>query len=136
MKATLLLVEDSKLLRVANARVLTKAGYNVISAEDGEKALGLAQECLPDLILLDMLLPKLGGPQVLEALKKNPTTAHIPVIVLSSLSQSNEGRLKSDGAAAYFEKSRLESDPNWGRLIHKIESILNTRRQECSEKCL
>ena len=70
MKATLLLVEDSKLLRVANARVLTKAGYNVISAEDGEKALGLAQECLPDLILLDMLLPKLGGPQVLEALKK------------------------------------------------------------------
>ena len=113
MKATLLLVEDSKLLRVANARVLTKAGYNVISAEDGEKALGLAQECLPDLILLDMLLPKLGGPQVLEALKKNPTTAHIPVIVLSSLSQSNEGRLKSDGAAAYFEKSRLESDPHW-----------------------
>ena len=136
MKTTLLLVEDSKLLRVANARVLTKAGYTVISAEDGEQALGLAQECLPDLILLDMLLPKLGGPQVLEALKKNPTTAHIPVIVLSSLSQSNEGRLKSDGAAAYFEKSRLESDPNWGRLIHKIESILNTRRQECSEKCL
>ena len=127
MKATLLLVEDSKLLRVANARVLTKAGYNVISAEDGEKALGLAQECLPDLILLDMLLPKLGGPgpQVLEALKKNPTTAHIPVIVLSSLSQSNEGRLKSDGAAAYFEKSRLESDPHWEGLIHKVESILN-----------
>ena len=103
MKTTLLLVEDSKLLRVANARVLTKAGYTVISAEDGEQALGLAQECLPDLILLDMLLPKLGGPQVLEALKKNPTTAHIPVIVLSSLSQLNEGRLKSDGAAAYFE---------------------------------
>ena len=125
MKTTLLLVEDSKLLRVANARVLTKAGYNVISAEDGEKALGLAQECLPDLILLAMLLPKLGGPQVLEALKKNPATAHIPVIVLSSLSQSNEGRLKSDGTAAYFEKSGLESDPNWERLIHKVESILN-----------
>ena len=122
MKTTLLLVEDSKLLRLANARVLTKAGYTVISAEDGEKALRLAQECLPDLILLDMLLPKLGGPQVLEALKKNPATAHIPVIVLSSLSQSNEGRLKSDG---YFEKSGLESDPNWERLIHKVESILN-----------
>ena len=65
---------------------------------------------MPDLILLDMLLPKLGGPEVLQALKRDQTTARIPVIVLSSLPQTNSARLKGEGAADYFEKSRLTAD--------------------------
>ena len=69
---------------MASGRVLAKAGYNILNAADGEEALRSAYENLPDLILLDMLLPKLGGQQVLHALKSNPETAHIPVIVLSS----------------------------------------------------
>jgi len=83
---------------VASGRVLAKAGYNILNAADGEEALRSAYENLPDLILLDMLLPKLGGQQVLHALKSNPETAHIPVIVLSSLSQLNEAKLKEEGA--------------------------------------
>jgi response regulator RpfG family c-di-GMP phosphodiesterase len=54
-----------------------------------------------------MMLPKLSGPEVLQALKKDPATARIPVIVLSSLSQCNEAKLTQEGAASYFEKSRM-----------------------------
>ena len=59
-----------------------KAGHNVISAEDGETGLRLALEHRPDLVVLDMMLPKLSGPEVLRALRKSPATASIPVLVL------------------------------------------------------
>jgi CheY-like chemotaxis protein len=74
---TILLVEDSKFLRAATEHILTKAGYRVICAGDGDEALKLAQSGLPQLILLDMLLPKLSGPEVLRSLKKNDLTGHI-----------------------------------------------------------
>lgn len=90
---TILLVEDSKFLRIATERTLTKAGYQVICADDGDKALALAGSSHPDLIVLDMLLPKLSGPEVLRSLKTNDLTAHIPVVVLSSLSQNNGPKL-------------------------------------------
>ena len=82
----ILLVEDSRFLRLATEQTLVRAGYSVVTAGDGEEASRIAYARIPDLVLLDMLLPKLGGPEVLEALKKSPLTAHIPVIVLSSLS--------------------------------------------------
>ena len=65
----ILLVEDSKFLRLATERALTRAGYQMSSAVDGDEALLLAHANLPDLILLDMLLPKMSGPDVLKALK-------------------------------------------------------------------
>jgi len=70
----ILLVEDSKFLRLATERALARAGYEMSSAADGEEALRLAREKLPDLILLDMLLPKVSGPDVLKALKKDALT--------------------------------------------------------------
>jgi twitching motility two-component system response regulator PilH len=127
-----LLVEDSKFLRLANERVLTKAGYEVCTAEDGEAALHLANEKHPDVILLDMLLPKVSGPDVLRALKKDPATSSIPVIVLTSLSQKNEEKLLAEGAAAYFEKSTLDLDKNSDRLAATVETVLH-RAQRASK---
>lgn len=121
---SILLVEDSKFVRLASERALTRAGYNVVSTDDGEQALRVAQERVPDLILLDMLLPKLGGPEVLRALKRDPITAQIPVIVLSSLSQKNEARLKKDGASAYFEKSKLHLDTDSLALLEVVKAAL------------
>lgn len=123
-KSRVLLVEDSKFLRIATERALSKAGFGVITAADGEQAVQLAKEHLPDIILLDMMLPKLSGPDVLRALKANPATMDIPVIVLSSLSQMNEEKLLSEGAAAYFEKSTLELDKSSDRLAATIQSTL------------
>jgi DNA-binding response OmpR family regulator len=67
----ILIVEDSRFLRLANERALTKAGHNVISASDGAEGLRLATEHRPDLIILDMLLPKMSGPEVLRAIRAN-----------------------------------------------------------------
>jgi CheY-like chemotaxis protein len=119
-----LLVEDSKFLRMATERDLTNAGYLVSTASDGEEALQVAKDKLPDIILLDMMLPKISGPNVLKALKENPATMHIPVIVLTSLSQKNEEKLLSEGAAAYFEKSALALDQNSSRLSETVETVL------------
>lgn len=108
---TILLIEDSKFLRIATERMLVKAGYQVLSASDGEQALVVARDRLPDLVILDMLLPKLGGPGVLHALKQGASTAHIPVIVLSGMSQKNEQKLKQEGASAFLEKGHLLNNP-------------------------
>ena len=85
------------------------------------KALRVASDKLPDIILLDMMPPKISGVEVLKSLKANPATVDIPVIVLTSLSQMNEKKLLSEGAAAYFEKSTLELDKSSDRLVATIE---------------
>jgi CheY-like chemotaxis protein len=101
----ILLIEDSKFLRMATERALTTAGYEVLSAGDGEQASRLAREHVPDLILLDVMLPKLSGPDVLKVLKKDPATATIPVMMLTGLSQKNAKQFEKDGATCLFEKS-------------------------------
>jgi CheY-like chemotaxis protein len=131
LQTTILLVEDSKIQKLANERILHKAGYTVLSAKDGEEALRLAREAIPDIILLDMLLPKLGGREVMQALRKDPSTAQIPVLVFSSLPQANELKLKDEGAAGYFEKSRLVEQVAAGakELIQLIENIVRKSRE-------
>ncbi len=125
-----LLVDDSKFLRMANERALARAGYEVSTASDGEEALRVAKEKLPDVILLDMMLPKLSGPEVLRALKSNPATTVIPVIVLTSLSQRNEEKLLAEGAVAYLEKSSLELDKSSDRLTTAVEAVLKRCREQ------
>jgi CheY-like chemotaxis protein len=120
----ILLVEDNKLTRMAGERSLAKAGYTVVSAKDGEEALEIAGHDIPDLVLLDMMLPKLSGPEVLRQLKLNPATAHVPVIVLTGLSQKNEARLLEDGAAAFVEKTAVLDEPRV--LLSAIRHVLRT----------
>jgi CheY-like chemotaxis protein len=120
----ILLVEDSKFLRLATERALARAGYEMSSAADGDEALRMARECAPDLILLDMLLPKMSGPEVLAALKKDPSTRAIPVVVISGLSQKNAVRLHADGAAGFLEKSALELDKGSEKLLAAVREIV------------
>jgi CheY-like chemotaxis protein len=120
----ILLVEDSKIIRRENESALQKAGYDVIVAEDGLTALLLAKEQIPDLILLDMILPKMSGPEVLQNLKNNPGTAKIPVIVLSSLSGLNRDKLMDMGAVEYLEKGAMMPTRGVNLLPQKLEDIL------------
>ena len=110
MKKTILLVEDSKFQKLASEKILLKAGYLVLFADDGEEGLRLAGECLPDLILLDLLLPGIAGEQVLYSLKRDALTEHIPVIVVSQVAPAQTPILKAGGAADYFEKSRFQEE--------------------------
>jgi CheY-like chemotaxis protein len=109
MTATVLLIEDSKFIRITSQRELMKAGYTVLMAADGENGLRMARENMPDLILLDMMLPIIAGADVLRALKESALTQHIPVIILSSLSQKSSMKLKQQHVAGYIEKAALVS---------------------------
>ena len=121
---TVLLVDDSKLLRLAGERALHRAGYHVCTAADGEAALRSAAENHPDVILLDMMLPKISGLEVLRTLKRDDQTKNIPVIVLTGLTQANEAKLMSEGAAAFFEKSEHILQDDYTELLRKVESVL------------
>jgi DNA-binding response OmpR family regulator len=88
-KIQILLIEDSKFRRVANERGLIRAGYGMIPAGNGEEGVRAALEDSPDLILLDVRLPKVSGLDVLRALKGDVLVQHIiPVIVLSGRGQA------------------------------------------------
>jgi CheY-like chemotaxis protein len=127
---TILLIEDSRFLRIASERVLVKAGYEVFSAGDGETALLTARARVPNLILLDMMLPKLDGLGVLRALKRDPQTMNIPVIVLTGLGQKNEAKLKNEGALAYFTKSDSLLANDFDTLLRLVESVVGKQETE------
>ncbi len=104
----ILLAEDDRFLRKAAGGMLRKLGHTVITAEDGEEALRMARAELPELILLDLIMPKIQGFEVLRALKADPATRDIPVIILSNLGQDADKQttLKA-GAAEYLVKVNL-----------------------------
>ena len=120
----ILLIEDSRFLRLAIEKVLSRVGYEVTGVADGQEGLSIARAAHPGLILLDMMLPGLDGTCVLKELKKEPSTAKIPVIVLTGLSQANEAKLKNAGAAAYCQKTMLNFENNSDALIRVIESVV------------
>lgn len=79
-----MVVDDSKTTRTSVAAMLEAESYRVVSAKDGFSALALAREHLPDIVLLDIMLPRLDGYQVCAILKSKPETASIPVVLMSS----------------------------------------------------
>jgi diguanylate cyclase (GGDEF)-like protein len=118
--ARILLAEDSRFLRRATELILTKSGYEVISAADGAETLNIARTASPNLIILDLMMPKMNGIEVLASLKQDPNTSAIPVVILSGLSRKNGSRLLKAGAAAYYEKTKLIPDA----LVHIVKSVL------------
>ncbi len=120
----ILLVEDSKTIRRDEEAALMKAGYEVICAEDGETALQMARDLNPDLVLLDMILPKVSGPEVLRRLKSNTKISHIPVVVVSSLSEKNLERLLEAGAEEYLEKNLLMPRGRVNLLPKALEDVI------------
>jgi DNA-binding response OmpR family regulator len=108
MNARILVVEDDKILRRACEVSLVKQGFMVLTASDGEDGLRQAEFSQPDLILLDMRMPKLSGMDTLAMLKQNEKTQAIPVVILSN-SSGEDGMKKAQalGAAGYLVKASL-----------------------------
>ncbi len=130
----ILLVDDSKFLRLATERALARAGYEVSTAIDGTDALQAAREKKPDLILLDMLLPGMTGPDVLKALKSDSATAGIAVVAFTSLSQKNAVRLEQDGACAFLDKAELALDKGSEVLLAALAGIVRRLKLQVPEK--
>jgi CheY-like chemotaxis protein len=108
MAKDILLAEDDRFLRRACETKLRQRGFNVRVAVDGDETLALVRERIPDLLLLDLLMPKRDGLSVLEALRADETTRGIPVVILSNSSKDFEMRTASTlGAVDYWIKSNL-----------------------------
>jgi len=106
MPKIILLVEDEPALQKTLATALEQENYEVKSAPDGEAGLHLALEIKPDIILLDLVMPKMDGFKVLEALKKDEHTKNIPVIVLTNLESAQDiERAMALGATNYLVKA-------------------------------
>src|SRR5665811_1241066 len=106
--AKILLVDDDALLVRMYQKKLENDGYEVATADDGDLALTIVGEFKPDLILLDIMMPKVNGLQVLTKLKENKETSNIPVILLTNIGSSNEGDVNRGlelGAVAYLIKA-------------------------------
>ena len=105
MGKRILLVEDEKNIILGVRTCLDAVGYEVEVAENGEEAMELIEQGHPDLILLDLMLPKVNGYEVLESLKTDPGTGSIPVVVLTAKAEE-EDRLRATelGADAYMTK--------------------------------
>jgi len=105
MKKKILLVEDEKNIVLGVSICLRSAGLDVIVAEDGAEALRKLETDKPDLVLLDLVMPKLNGLEALQAMKESGATRDIPVIVLSARAQEEDiQRAMELGAADYMAK--------------------------------
>ena len=117
----ILIAEDDRFLRKAAEVTLKRHGFTVLTASDGHDALQMARAEMPDLLLLDLIMPKLQGFEVLRTLKQDPATEGIPVIVLSNLSQAGDVQQAMDGGAvAYFVKADLSLQA----LVERVEEAL------------
>lgn len=108
---TILLVEDEPALQKTLSEAFVQKGYQIQNALDGVTGLRLAQETRPDLILLDLVLPKMDGFEVLSELKKNEATKEIPVIILTNLESTQDiERAIALGANNYLVKANYNLD--------------------------
>lgn len=118
----ILLVDDEELVVQMYERIFTKGnGYLLETAKDGQEGLEKIKETKPDLVLLDILMPKIHGIDVLQLMKKDDTIARIPVLILTNLDEP--GRMDqalSLGAQGYLVKSNYKPD----EVMAKVEDIL------------
>ncbi len=102
---TVLYVEDNEFNRKIVRRLLARTRYRLLEAEDGETGLALARAERPDLVLMDVQLPKMSGFDVTRALRADPATAGVPIIVVTSFALSGDDRkAMAAGASAYLAK--------------------------------
>ncbi|MBU0707799.1 response regulator [Patescibacteria group bacterium] len=119
-KLKVLLVEDEKMLSSMYATKFTKEGYDLSAAYDGEEGLAKAKSLKPDIILLDIIMPKIDGFVVLKALKEDPELKKIPVILLTNLGQDEDIKKgKELGACDYF----IKANHTPAEVVEKVQSV-------------
>ena len=104
MTARILIVEDHPTMREAMRLVLEAEGFDIGEASDGDEALAAVHDEPPDLVLLDMSIPGTTGPDVLAAVKADPTTSEVRVIVVTATGEEGRAAAMAGGADHYFTK--------------------------------
>lgn len=115
-----LVAEDDASVRMTIEFVLQDEGFKVLLAEDGEAAVQVAQDSLPDVILLDQIMPKMDGKEVLDALRRHGPTSEIPVLVLTGMARGDA----EDWPGAHFVGKPFSPDV----LVDRIRKVLDLGR--------
>jgi len=127
----ILLVEDDKFFREFYAFKLKEKNIEVGQAGDGEEALQIIPQFKPDLILLDLIMPKKDGFELLQDLKSNPSLSQIPVLVFSTLGQQGDvDKAKQLGAKGYVNKSFF----NFDNLLNMILQLSDAAKRDHPER--
>ena len=123
---TILIVDDEKrMLEMLETR-LSSAGYQVVQARDGEEGVEQAKKYLPDLILMDIMMPKMDGSQAVGWLQKDPKTKNIPVIFLTAIITKEEEKEQAFGIQLDVSKYRFIAKPfDTVSLLSEIETVLS-----------
>lgn len=123
MDKKILVIEDDRFLSSLMKARLEKEGYKVSQAFDGEEALSLLRQLKPDLIIMDLIMPKVSGFELLENVSVDPQLNHIPIMILSNLGQESDiEKVKRLGAAKYFVKVKTSID----ELVNHVKEMLNS----------
>ena len=121
MAKKILFIEDEAALQKSLGDLLREKGFEVISAVDGETGLRLAKESFPDLILLDLILPRMHGLKLLKKLKEDENTKNIPVIILTNLENiSDIEKAIEFGATTYLVKANYSLE----EIAEKVKKAL------------
>lgn len=120
MAKKILLVDDETDILQTVQLSLEMEGYEILTACDGKKALDKAQEHLPDLIVLDVMLPSVDGYQIARILKSNTRSQHIPIIMLTARAQKIDRELGERTGADYYMTKPFDLD----QFIKKVEELL------------
>ena len=119
--AKIVMAEDDKLISDSLCDALKSQGYEVSAAYDGEAALAKIKETIPDLALLDIMMPKMDGISVLQGMRADSATVQIPVIVLTNLGDMDTiSKIVQAGGADYL----LKSDQSVDNVIQKVKEVL------------
>ena len=119
----IMVIEDDRFLSSLIKARLEKDGFGVIQAFDGEEAIQTLKQERPDLILLDLIMPKVTGFEVLQTISITPGFEHIPVVILSNLAQESDlEKARQLGAKEYFVKVKISIDD----LISRIKTLATT----------
>ena len=122
-----LIIDDETLLVNMYKTVLTADGYEVYSAESGDEGLTKIKDIKPDLVLLDIMLPKVTGPEILDAMRADPELAKIPVIMLTNLTWTPDPKvLLAKGALDVWLKANTRPMD----LLLKVNRFFSKRKEE------
>ncbi|HEY1212480.1 MAG TPA: response regulator [Bryobacteraceae bacterium] len=125
----ILLVEDNEMNRDMLSRRLARRGYEVLIAVDGEQGSDIAQAEMPDVILMDLNLPKMSGWELTRQLKGDLRTAHIPFIALTAHALNSDRELARSVGCDDFETKPID----FARLLFKIDAAARVNREQTTE---
>lgn len=125
MAQKILVVDDENDILEILDKKLTAAGYNVVKSSNGREALALAKIQRPDLILLDIMMPYMDGPDMVAALKEDTATENIPIIFLSGIVTKEDARQPHGGVTVAGRKFLVLSKPfNFSELLTEVKKVL------------